>query len=606
MERRDLDEIERFLTSVGQPTLFAYYGLDSACAPSVAEDAIKKRRAWAQGQQSNPKYKSEALFLIKNSALLRRVLVEGLDDYRASLQGDTQQRNLETLSLFIRGSLTSGRLTPQIEAAILQQGRQLDLSDGAITRRIEELLLETGATREWFESDELSSSSLAVDHYLILGVDERASASAIEQAYRERYRWARNLKDLRRSAQLLEALDQAWRVLSDDAHRARYDARRAEMRDVTDEVERQTAVLLGQLPGPQEAAPVPQQPLAPPPIRMPTPAPLPVQGASSPVTVAAPASGERAIPTPNVDPSPGPAGEGRPIRLRTRPSGSTLPVAPPPPPVLAGRTVGLSDSPQAIAALRPRLIIEGPEVASARVRRRAVDLAWTIRNGGQGLMPGRISCDREWVRIESPRLNPSVPAQELIATLLPNRMPAGRSVATILVTTDHGERRTLSIHAERRSGAPAVLGLIIGALLLGGGALAWRATSTPEEAGGAVLELTVDPIADSTCCCCLGRVYQRLSSGRGLWGVLAAGLATLVVGLALQRGSDNLAHAAFPKLAPIHVGEQDWPWWRGPSRNGVAPQGPPAPLAWSATENVVWKVEVPGKGHGSPTVVGDR
>ena len=37
----------------------------------------------------------------------------------------------------------------------------------------------------------------------------------------------------------------------------------------------------------------------------------------------------------------------------------------------------------------------------------------------------------------------------------------------------------------------------------------------------------MDPLADSNCCCCLGRVYQRLSSGRGLLGVLAAGLATL-------------------------------------------------------------------------------
>ena len=49
----------------------------------------------------------------------------------------------------------------------------------------------------------------------------------------------------------------------------------------------------------------------------------------------------------------------------------------------------------------------------------------------------------------------------------------------------------------------------------------------------------------------------------------------------------------------------DWPWWRGPNRNGVA-NGPAPPVRWSATENVVWKVSVPGRGHGVPTVVGDR
>jgi outer membrane protein assembly factor BamB len=30
------------------------------------------------------------------------------------------------------------------------------------------------------------------------------------------------------------------------------------------------------------------------------------------------------------------------------------------------------------------------------------------------------------------------------------------------------------------------------------------------------------------------------------------------------------------------------------------------PLAWSKTENVVWKTAVPGRGHGSPIIVGGR
>lgn len=50
----------------------------------------------------------------------------------------------------------------------------------------------------------------------------------------------------------------------------------------------------------------------------------------------------------------------------------------------------------------------------------------------------------------------------------------------------------------------------------------------------------------------------------------------------------------------------DWPWWRGPSRNGHASAAQDPPLTWSETENVVWRVAIPGRGHGSPTVVGDR
>lgn len=49
----------------------------------------------------------------------------------------------------------------------------------------------------------------------------------------------------------------------------------------------------------------------------------------------------------------------------------------------------------------------------------------------------------------------------------------------------------------------------------------------------------------------------------------------------------------------------DWPWWRGPARNGIVAADQPPPTAWSDTENVRWKAPVPGKGHGSPIVVGN-
>src|SRR3954470_10614451 len=56
----------------------------------------------------------------------------------------------------------------------------------------------------------------------------------------------------------------------------------------------------------------------------------------------------------------------------------------------------------------------------------------------------------------------------------------------------------------------------------------------------------------------------------------------------------------------ITFGPDDWPWWRGPDRNGVADAKQKPPLKWSETENVLWKSPVPGRGHGSPIVVGDQ
>jgi outer membrane protein assembly factor BamB len=49
----------------------------------------------------------------------------------------------------------------------------------------------------------------------------------------------------------------------------------------------------------------------------------------------------------------------------------------------------------------------------------------------------------------------------------------------------------------------------------------------------------------------------------------------------------------------------NWHQWRGPQATGVAPQGNP-PIEWSATNNIKWKIAVPGRGSASPIVWGDR
>ena len=48
-----------------------------------------------------------------------------------------------------------------------------------------------------------------------------------------------------------------------------------------------------------------------------------------------------------------------------------------------------------------------------------------------------------------------------------------------------------------------------------------------------------------------------------------------------------------------------WPRWRGPSGQGVV-SGTGYVDTWSATQNVLWKTPVPGRGNSSPIVWGDR
>jgi len=52
-------------------------------------------------------------------------------------------------------------------------------------------------------------------------------------------------------------------------------------------------------------------------------------------------------------------------------------------------------------------------------------------------------------------------------------------------------------------------------------------------------------------------------------------------------------------------GAKYWARWRGPSGQGVV-AGAGYPDSWSPTENVKWKVAVPGSGNSSPIVWGDR
>ena len=58
-------------------------------------------------------------------------------------------------------------------------------------------------------------------------------------------------------------------------------------------------------------------------------------------------------------------------------------------------------------------------------------------------------------------------------------------------------------------------------------------------------------------------------------------------------------------LSPVCLSAADWPQWRGPARDGIAP-GFRAPAAWTpASLRSAWTVKV-GEGHASPVVVGER
>jgi outer membrane protein assembly factor BamB len=58
-------------------------------------------------------------------------------------------------------------------------------------------------------------------------------------------------------------------------------------------------------------------------------------------------------------------------------------------------------------------------------------------------------------------------------------------------------------------------------------------------------------------------------------------------------------------LQPAALANDRWPQFRGPQSSGVA-EDATLPDTWSATENVVWKADIPGTGWSSPIVWGDN
>ncbi len=67
----------------------------------------------------------------------------------------------------------------------------------------------------------------------------------------------------------------------------------------------------------------------------------------------------------------------------------------------------------------------------------------------------------------------------------------------------------------------------------------------------------------------------------------------------------RIVHFAALIAVPVSVwANDDWAQWRGPNNDGMALGS--APVEWSDTRNIAWRVPVPGRGHSSPVIWGDK
>lgn len=91
----------------------------------------------------------------------------------------------------------------------------------------------------------------------------------------------------------------------------------------------------------------------------------------------------------------------------------------------------------------------------------------------------------------------------------------------------------------------------------------------------------------------------------GALGATSAVLTVLAVGAVSSGSTQAPADTAVRMIVDEGEAARYWARWRGPSGQGVA-TGTGYPDRWSASENIRWRVEVPGTGNSSPIVWRDR
>jgi len=544
MDATALNEIQRFLSFTGHADLFAYFELDTEAPAADIQRALRRRRSWAQGQQANPKYRSEALWLIKNIKLLQAAMTTDKAAYLQALVAQTQQRAIESLRFFIQTTLVDGELQPKDEPAIMEQAAELGIPEADVQTHIELVLtaVDQGLMASPPEADEAAQ---AQNHYSTLGVPPHADHDALEAAYRERYRWARNLRDTEESSRIYAELDEAWRVLKDPEQRALYNAEQgfsSEPEATAPEDPHDAPAQVGYLPPPLPPAP---------------PEADPSEGTSVDSPPDEPASSDDELETPGIsledpvqeldDPEEETPVEATPVEatpVEETPEEATpveatpveetpveetpveeapveaTPVEETPVEEVIGQELedphlemdGEGAPPQASASERtldigsvneediPILTVDGPRTIRIRTGDQPFPVRITIQNTGGGQMAGSIVCSEDWAEISPRHLNPNRKEHSIEVLVDPAKMPKNSGRAKIEISTSHGESVEITIDALQHLVSPKmVVASVLAVLLIIGASISLYFfgdfSTTPPPPPRTILAVRVDPPA---------------------------------------------------------------------------------------------------------------
>ncbi|HND31183.1 MAG TPA: J domain-containing protein, partial [Myxococcota bacterium] len=382
------------------------------------------------------------------------------------------------------------------------------------------------------EHGDLSAEDLSVDHYRVLEVSPDATEAEIDDAYRARYRKARSLKDTKQSADILMALDRAIAVLKKPDARRNYDDYRRRVQNYDDDTTGVFEVVLpGKVPPPNLSArssspPVPA-PISPAAAGedyvpddllrdLPQPDSVPVLPERDPFAdrdahrekvhkmdedentiIRDPFSAGGSL-NPTVIYSQNP--EKPPEPEEDSDMGSVRrPVPPPPPPELQASTLGVAPEPVVIRSQDPRLTVDGPLYYTLENPTTPLTIQVKVRNDGVGRMPGQVIVRGDGIDVDRMQLNPDQREQVLVLTVVPQRLPAGSSTATVRIQGAHGEWRDVTIQVQRPEttsrSMPLFIGLAAVLLVLVAGAV-WVFGGFGKEVPPVPVSLDVSPYAE--------------------------------------------------------------------------------------------------------------
>ncbi len=225
-DRKHLDAAAELCGIVGARDLFAWLALPRECDEAVALDTLRAKRKRMQGMQANPKYRDEALFLIKHFQAIQDAVTDKavhLEDMRFR----TMSSHLPSLELTIRGVLAAGDLVPEQEAFLRHSADELGVDSQTFEGLIERLCRETGVARAFAPPPLLlpvPGAQHLVNHYAVLGVPPGSAIEDIKVAHKEGMVRLKRHPDPTVRVVLASQMDFALRVLADPATRAAFDA----------------------------------------------------------------------------------------------------------------------------------------------------------------------------------------------------------------------------------------------------------------------------------------------------------------------------------------------------------------------------------------------